>query len=73
MNQKANLYAPIESSVVGAPPLIIKAIVTPNKYEMAGGVPMSTRRVENYVLLSVLPEELRKKIELAVQQIIAGM
>ena len=70
--QKVDLYQPVEASRVGPPPLVIKAIVTPNRLEMAGGVPMSTRRVENYVLLSALPEELQRRIELAVQALVTA-
>lgn len=70
--QKIDVYQPLEANRVGPPPLVIKVVVTPNRLEMAGGVPMSTRRVENYVLLSAMPEELQQRIKLAVQALVAA-
>ncbi len=72
MTQKVNIYQPIESDRVGAAPVVIRAIVTPNTLEMAGGVPMSTRRAEDYVRLSALPEELRQRVILAVQAVVTA-
>jgi hypothetical protein len=70
--QKANLYQPIHADRLGPAPLVIKAIVTPQADHMVGGVPSTTARIEPYVLLSALPLELRQRVELAVQTLIAG-
>jgi hypothetical protein len=58
---------------IGPPPVVLRVVVTPNNAELAGGVPMSPTRGETYVLMSALPEELRRRVELAVQARIAGM
>jgi len=70
--QKVDLYQPLVATRVGAPPLVLRAVVTPNVGNMVGGVPQSTTKIENYVLLSALPEELRRRVELAVQALITG-
>jgi hypothetical protein len=73
MNSKVDLYQPVEASRVGPPPLVIRAIVTPNNDMVAGGVPMATKKAEDYVLLSALPKELQERVKVAVQAIISGM
>lgn len=73
MENKADLYQPIHSSRLGRPPLVLRAIVTENNSYMAGGMPESTTKVENYVLLSALPAELQERVRTAVQSLIAGM
>jgi hypothetical protein len=69
MKNSANLYQPIENSVVGGAPLLIKTIVTENKNSIMGGVPLANKKSEFYVSLSALPEELRRRVELAIQAI----
>jgi len=73
MNPKVDLYQPIESSRIGPPPLVVRAIVTPNQDMIAGGVPIASRKAEDYVLLSALPKELQERVKVAVQAIISGM
>jgi hypothetical protein len=68
----ANLYQPIISSSKSNAPLVIRAIIDPPSYEMAGGVPSQTKKAENYVLISALPTELQEKVKLAIQMLIAA-
>lgn len=71
--QKVDLYSGIEATRQGPPPLVIRALTHPSgMYTMAGPV-SSQDKVETYVLLSALPEELRAKVVTAVQALIAGM
>jgi len=72
MNNSADLYQPIVSSRVGPPPVVIRTVVTPRNDGLVEGVPQTTRRGEAYILLSALPEELRRRVELAAQAIIAA-
>lgn len=65
--QIVDLYQPLYASRVGSAPLVMRAVVTPNVENMGGGVPASTQKTEAYILLSALPEELRRRVELAVQ------
>lgn len=71
--QRVDLYAPMEAARVGPPPLVLRVIVTPNADSVVGGVPMANRRAEPYVLLSALPDELRQRVELAVQARLQAM
>lgn len=70
--QKVNLYQPLMADRVGPAPLVLRAAVTPNTDSVMGGVPISTTKVEAYVLLSALPQELRQRVELAVQALLSG-
>jgi len=70
--QRVDLYQPIVASRVGPPPLTLRVGVTPNADSIAGGTQQGTLRAETYVLLSALPEELRSRIQLAVQALVTG-
>lgn len=69
--QVVDLYRPIAASRQVPAPLALRVGV-PNQNSMSEGVPTATYKVETYVLLSALPEELRRRVELAVQALIAG-
>jgi hypothetical protein len=71
--QRADLQQPIAAAHVGPAPLTIRTVITPTNAAMVGGVPQNSQRGEIYVLLSALPDELRERVKLAVQAIIAGM
>ncbi len=71
-NPKVDVYQPIEAVRIGPPPLVIRVLVTTSADNFVGGVPASHTRSEPYVLLSALPEELRKRVALAVQALVAG-
>ena len=71
--QKVNLYAPIVASQKGQPPLILKVGVQPQDIMTVGGSMSSPPKIESYVLLSALPEEIRRRVETCVQAIVAGM
>lgn len=73
MSNSANLYEPIEATRVGAPPLTIRVVTTPNHEEFMGGVPERSKRAETYVLFSALPDELKERVRNAVQALISGM
>ena len=72
-NPKVDLYQPIEANRMGPPPLVIRAIVSTTDAMVVGGVPTSSRRAEDYVLLSALPKEIQERVRTAVQAIITGM
>lgn len=67
MNNPTNLYDIIPAHKVGPAPLYIKTQITPTNVGLVEGVPSKSTKYEYYVLLSILPEELRKRVELAVQ------
>lgn len=70
--QRVNLYNPIIADRVGPPPLVLRVGVL-NQNSISEGVPQGGQvKAEAYVLVSSLPEELRKRVELAVQALIAG-
>ena len=72
MAQRVNLFQPIVAEAAGAAPLALRVGV-PNNNSISEGVPQGGQiRVETYVLLSALPEELRRRVELAIQCMISG-
>lgn len=68
--QKVDLYAPI-IAVRGPAPLALRVAV-PNQMSIADGVPVGGMRAATYVQLEALPEELRRRVELAVQALISA-
>lgn len=65
--QRADLYQPIIATRPGPAPLTLRIGVL-NHDSMSEGVPSGgTVKGETYVLLSALPEELRRRVHLAVQ------
>lgn len=54
----------------GPPPIALRVGIT-NQQSISEGVPVGNVRAETYVLLSALPEELRKRVELAVQMLVS--
>lgn len=73
MENKADLYKPVVSSRIGPAPVVVRAVVTANTDYVMGGMPQAATRVENYILLSSLPNELQERVKTAVQALIAGM
>ena len=71
--QPVDLYQPIVATRVGAPPLTLRVGVTLDQNQMLGGPQQGSIRPETYVLVSALPEELQRRIELAVQALVTGM
>ena len=70
--QRVDLFQPIVACQAGSPPLVIRVGV-PNNNSISEGVPQGGQyRPEAYVLLSAMPDDLRRRIELAVQAIVAG-
>jgi len=69
--QRVDLYQPLIATRPGPSPLALRVGVA-NATSISEGVPSGPMRVETYVLLSALPEELRRKVELAVQLLISG-
>lgn len=70
--QNIDPYQPLMAIRPGAAPLTMRLAVTQHVAGIVGGVPTGVTKLETYVLLSALPEELRRRIELAVQAMIAG-
>jgi hypothetical protein len=70
--QKIDLYAPIMAARKGPPPIALRVGVQPADVHTVGGPLVSSVKAETYVLLSALPEELRRRVETAVQALIAG-
>lgn len=73
MTQKINTLIPLEATNVGPAPLFMKVITTPSVAGTVGGVPGKTQRLEHYILLSVLPQELQDAVTRCIQAKIAGM
>jgi len=70
--QRVNLFQPLIADRGGAPPIVLRVGVL-NHNSISEGVPSGgTVKPEAYVLLSALPEELRRRVELAIQTLIAG-
>lgn len=70
--QKIDLFKPISATNVGNPPLVLRVQVTPSNASSVGGVMMASTRIEPYVLLSALPQELQERVKTAVNALIAG-
>ena len=70
--QKVELYHPIVAASGRRPPLALR-IGIPQTDSISEGVPAGGFRAETYVLLSALPEELRRRVELAVQTLITSV
>lgn len=70
---KVNLYQPFEADRVGPPPVALRVVVTPTEHRLVEGTSQSTRQAATYVLLSALPDELRRRVEIAVQTLVQGM
>lgn len=71
--QKVDLYSPILASRKGPAPLLIKVGVQKADIYTEGGPVVSNIKPEAYVLLSALPEDLRRRVEVAVQALANGM
>jgi len=71
--QKVDLYKPIIADRVGAPPLVLRIGVTRQVDHIQGGVPQSSMKAEPYVLLSALPDEIRQRVETAIQMQLAAV
>jgi hypothetical protein len=69
--QGVDLYRPIVGTQAGPPPIALRIGVA-NTSSISEGVPSGALKAETYVMLSCLPEELRRRVELAVQVIIAS-
>ena len=69
--QKVDLYQPIAAARPGAPPLVLRIATAPRVEEMVGGPISNPVKIENYVLLSALPEELRQRVTTAVQALLS--
>jgi hypothetical protein len=67
--QTVDLFSPMLSSRKGKPPLVIRIGVQDQDVYTTGGPQVSPIKPEPYVLLSALPEDLRKKVETAIQVI----
>lgn len=70
--QKVDLYQPIMAARHGRPPLVLRVGVTDN-LSISEGVPVGSVRAESYVLLSALPEEIRRRVEVAVQALLSSV
>ena len=69
--RRVDLYQPMIADKAGLPPLTLRVGVI-SATSISEGVPSGQARAETYVLLSALPEDLRRRVELACQAIIAG-
>ena len=67
--QRVNLYAPIIANP-GPPPLALRVAV-PNQTSISEGVPVGGMRPVTYVQLEALPEDLRRRVELAIQLLVS--
>jgi len=71
--QTVNLYEPIAAAKKGPAPLVLRIGVQAVDMYTEAGTMTAPIKPEAYVLLSALPEALRRQVETAVQALIAGM
>lgn len=72
MTQRVDLYQPMIADRDGPPPITLRVGVL-NNSSISEGVPSGGQvKAETYVLVSVLPDDLRRRIELAVQMLVAA-
>jgi len=71
--QKVDLFSPMLASKKGPAPLVIRVGVQNSDMYTQTGTVSSPIKSEAYVLLSALPEEIRKRVENAVQVLISGV
>lgn len=72
-DNKADIYRPVVATHVGPAPMILKTIIKENNHSMVGGVPQAALKLEHYVLVSALPQDLQERIKTAIQTLIAAM
>lgn len=70
--QVIDMFKPIMANKAGPAPVFINAVVTPSNAGYVGGIPSKTQKIERYVLLSAMPDDLRRRIETAIEAIMAG-
>lgn len=72
MAQRVDLFQPMIAHKAGPPPLSLRVGII-NNDSISEGVPSGGQvKAEAYVLLSALPEDLRRRVELAIQALVAG-
>lgn len=71
--QSVDLYSPILASRKGKPPLVLQVGVQKQDQYTVEGPQVSPIKAESYVLLSALPEDLRRKVETAVQALLTSI
>ena len=67
--QRVDLYQPMIATRGPAPIAMRVGIV--NQMSISEGVPVGNLKPETYVLLSALPDELRRRVELAIQLLVS--
>jgi hypothetical protein len=67
----ANVYQPIYSQN-GPAPLMLRVITSTSNQIMAGGSSGVSEKIDDYVQLRVLPDELRQRVELAIQALMTS-
>lgn len=73
MTQRVDLFQPIMADKAGHPPIVLRVGVI-NNNSISEGVPQGGQvKAEAYVLLSALPEDLRRRVELAVQMLVSAI
>lgn len=69
--QRVDLYQPLFADKTGPAPLVLRVGVS-NPVTVTEGPISTSLRAETYILLSALPIELRQRVELAIQVLVAG-
>lgn len=69
MNQIVDLSQHIESAHVGSAPAVVNVVVTTNAQYTTQGPVTGYKKIEPYVRLSALPEELQQRIVRAVNML----
>lgn len=64
---------PIAAQEIGPPPLVLKLVSTPKKIETETGALSNTQKLNTYVLYDVLPEELKRRVKLAIETLQSQM
>jgi hypothetical protein len=71
--QLIDIYKPIASKTIGPAPIVINALITSSTAQTVNATMTKNQRIETYVLLSSLPQELKNKVELAIQMMQAAL
>jgi len=70
--QRIDLYKPIASNRIVSAPLVLRIGVTPSAPNVEGGTLSSSMKIEEYVLLSALPEEIQRRVRMSIDVLVAG-
>jgi hypothetical protein len=60
---------PITAAEIGPPPLTLAVISNPNRIETEHGAVSTKQKMNTYVLYDVLPDDLKRRVKLAIESL----